>query len=132
MKNWRSPTFDFLRLAPTYKDVIEFWTSWCNLKIRGLGAEWISYYFNFERNYDILKSKYPRIMLNKNINFNKNKTKSKMENPTHRLTLCVSSYKNCKLKVKLWWVEANERKKREFLVQFILLEEIFFNICILS
>ena len=41
------------------------------------------YYFNFERNYDFLKSKSPCILLNKNINFNKNETESKMENPTH-------------------------------------------------
>ena len=47
-------------------------TSCCNFKIRG----------NFERNYDVLKSKGPYILLNKNINFNKNETESKMENPT--------------------------------------------------
>ena len=40
-------------------------------------------YFNFERNYDILKSKSPCILLDKNINFNKNETESKMGNPTH-------------------------------------------------
>ena len=35
-------------------------------------------------NYDVLKSKFPYILLNKNImNFNKNETESKMENPTH-------------------------------------------------
>ena len=41
------------------------------------------YYFNFERNCDVLKSKSLSILLNKNINFNKNETESKMENPTH-------------------------------------------------
>ena len=44
---------------------------------------WLFYYFHFERNYDVLKSKSPCILLNKNINFNKNKTESKMENPTN-------------------------------------------------
>ena len=44
---------------------------------------WLFYYFNFERNYDVLKSKSPCILLNKNINFNKNETESKIENPTH-------------------------------------------------
>ena len=39
-------------------------------------------YFNFERNYDVLNSKSPCILLNKNISFNKNETESKMENPT--------------------------------------------------
>ena len=37
---------------------------------------------NFERNYDVLKSKSPRILLNKNIKLNKNETELKMENPT--------------------------------------------------
>ena len=41
------------------------------------------YYFNFERNYDVLKSKSPCVLLNKNMNFNMNKTESKMKNPTH-------------------------------------------------
>ena len=58
-----------------------------------------------------------------------------MENPTNsfrKTNLCFSSYENPKLKVKLWWVGARERKKRAFWVPFILSEEIFFNICVLS
>ena len=47
-------------------------------------------------------------------------------------TLCFSSYKNRKLKVKLWWVRARERKKRAFFVPFILSKEIFCNIYVLS
>ena len=47
-------------------------------------------------------------------------------------TLRFSSDKNCKLKAKLWWVEARESKKREFFVTFILSEGNFFNICVLS
>ena len=41
--------------------------------------------------------------MNKNVNFNKNETESEMENLTHleRRTLCFSSYKSRKLKVKL-------------------------------
>ena len=42
-----------------------------------------------------------------------------------RRTLCFSSYKNRKLKVKLWWVEARERKMRAFFALFILPEGIF-------
>ena len=44
---------------------------------------WLFYYFSFERKYDVLKSKSPWILLNKNINFNKNETESKIEKPTH-------------------------------------------------
>ena len=40
---------------------------------------WLFYYFNFERNYDVLKSKGPC----KNINFNYNEAESKIENPAH-------------------------------------------------
>ena len=46
--------------------------------------------------------------------------------------LCFSSYKNHKLKAKLWWAGARKRKKRAFFVPFILSEEKFFNICVLS
>ena len=44
---------------------------------------WFFCYFNFERIYDVLKSKSPCILLNKNIDFNKNGMESKMENRTH-------------------------------------------------
>ena len=44
---------------------------------------WFLFYFSFERNYDVLKSKSPYFLLNKNIKFNKNETELKMENPTH-------------------------------------------------
>ena len=44
---------------------------------------WLFYYFDFGRNYDVLKSKNPCISMNKNINFNKNETEWKMKNTTH-------------------------------------------------
>ena len=49
-----------------------------------------------------------------------------------RRTLCFSSYKNRKLKVKLWWVGARERKKMAFFVPFILSERKLFKIRVLS
>ena len=41
------------------------------------------YYFDFERNYDVLNSKCPYFLLHKNVNFDKNETELEMENPTH-------------------------------------------------
>ena len=46
--------------------------------------------------------------------------------------MCFNSYKNHKLKVKLGWVGARERKKRTFFVPFILSEGNFLKICISS
>ena len=44
---------------------------------------WLFYYFDFERNYDVLKRKSPCILLNKNANIGKNEAESKLENLTH-------------------------------------------------
>ena len=85
-KNWRSQNFDFLKFVLFLNSKIRLQVSFCcNLKIRGLEAKmrvWLFYYFNFERNHSVLKSKSLHFLLNKNINFNKNETESKMENPT--------------------------------------------------
>ena len=65
---------------------------------------WLLYYFNFERNYDVLKSKCLCIFLNKNINFNKNETELKMENPTYNFretNLMLQLIKESQIKVKL-------------------------------
>ena len=40
---------------------------------------WLLYYFNFEKSYDLLKSRSPCILLNKKVNFDKNETESTME-----------------------------------------------------
>ena len=64
-----------------------------------------------------------------NISFNKNETESEMQNPKHRFgereSLCFSLYRTCKLKAKLCWVGARERKKREFFVPFTLFGGVF-------
>ena len=49
---------------------------------------WLFYYFDFERNYYVLKSKGPYFLLNKKVNFNKNETDSKTENPS-----CMKDFK---------------------------------------
>ena len=64
---------------------LNFKTSCRNLKseVWEQNCVWLLYYFSFERNYDVLKSESPCILLNKNQNFNKNETEPKIENPTH-------------------------------------------------
>ena len=110
-----------------------FQTSCYNLKIRGLGANLcLAFLLSFFFLKGIMTLKSPCFLLNKNINFNKNETKSKMENATHRWTLCFSSYKNYELKAKLWSVAARKRKYSAFFVTFILSEWNFCNICVLN
>ena len=106
---------------------LNFKTSCCDLKIRCLGTKLCvaSLFFNFESINDVLKSKSSYFFLKKNINFNKNEAESKMENPhkvLERRTLCFNSYKNCKLKVRLWWAVTPKRKKRTFFEPLIFSE----------
>ena len=42
--------------------------------------------------------------------------------------MCFSSYKNCKLKVKLWWVGAREIKRGYFCTVYFLSGKPFFNV----
>ena len=91
---------------------------------------WPFYYFSSQRDYDILKSKSPYVLLYKNYTFSKNETEPKMENP--RTFFERQTSKNSELKVKLWWVGSRERKKSAFCEKFILSERHFYNICVLS
>ena len=145
-KNSCSQNFDFLSLKHLSPDLLlgssnsgrYHWilkllaTTWKS-EVWKQNYVWLSYYFNFERNYVVLKSKSPCILLNKNINLKtKRNRKWKIHTVLERRTLCFSSYRNCKLKVKVWWVGARERKKKASLVPFILPEGNFFIICVLS
>ena len=47
-------------------------------------------------------------------------------------TLCFSSCKNHKLKVKLLWAGAREKERTYFLYRLFFLKEFFFKICVLS
>ena len=49
-----------------------------------------------------------------------------------RPPLCFSSYKNHKLKVKIWGVWAHAKKKKKFFLPFILSKGNVFDICVLS
>ena len=95
-KNWRSQNFDFLSvkdLSPGhslassnsrgYHWILKLLVAAQKSEVSGQNCKWLFYYFNSERKYNLLKSKSPCILLNKNITFNKNETKSHMENPTH-------------------------------------------------
>ena len=96
---------------------------------------WLFCYFIFEKNYDALKSKSSCILLKNILTLIKAKQNWKLKIPhtlLERRTFYFSSYKNRKLKVEIWWVEAPKRKKRTFFVPFILPKAIFFNICVLS
>ena len=135
-KNWRSQNFDFLSLKNLSPDLLlgssnsgrYHWilkllaTTWKS-EVWKQNCVWLSYYFNFERNC-LFKVKESMHFVEQKYK-PKNKTESKMENPytvLERRTLCFSSYRNCKLKVKVWWVGARERKKKASLVPFILPE----------
>ena len=107
---------------------LNFKNSYCKLNIRDLGAKlcFASLLFCFWKDYVVLKSQSSCILLNKNVNFNKNETGLKIWKTPHtvleRRTMCLSSFKNRKLKVKLLWVGARERRKKAFFVPLILSE----------
>ena len=87
-------------LVTTWKS--EFWEQNCL---------WLFYYFNFERNYDVLKSKSSCIYWTKTLTSIKAKQNPKLKIPhtvLERRTFCFISYENHKIKVKLWWVGACE------------------------
>ena len=86
---------------------------------------WLFCYFDFERSYQVLKSKSPCILLNKKINFI-----SKLENPTHSfretyIVLQLLQKSKIKSKTVMSW---SSQKKIEGI--FLLLA--FFKVCVLS
>ena len=95
---------------------------------------WLFCYSDFERIYEVLKSKSLCILLNKNINFNKNETESKMENPTQsfretNLVLQVIQELQMKSKTVMSW--SSQKKKRGIFCTVYFSEQIFFEICVL-
>ena len=97
-KNWHNQNFNFLglkNLSPgqflgsfnsckyywIFKPLVETW-KW---EVWEQNREWLFYYFNFERNFNVLKSENTWILLNKNINCNKKESDWKMENPTYTI-----------------------------------------------
>ena len=70
-------------------------------EVREQNFAWFFYYFSFEVNYDVLKSKRPCILLDKNINFNKKRNR-KLKIP--------HSYKETNLVFKL--IEESQIKNK--------------------
>ena len=102
---------------------LTFKTSWCNLKIRGLGAKLCVAFLLFWFWEELWRFKVHAFCWTIILTFIKAKgnRKWKIANTVlERQTLCFSSYEKRKLKVKLWWVGARERKKRTFFVPFTL------------
>ena len=96
---------------------------------------WLFYYFNFERNYDVLKLKGPWILFLKNVNFNKNKTELKMENPAYSFretNLVLQCIKESQIKCKTVMSWSTQKKKRgHFLYRLFCLKD-FLKIFVLS
>ena len=96
---------------------------------------WLFYQFHFERNYNILKSKSPCILLNKIINFNENETKLKMKNLIHsvwetNLVLQLMKESQIKSKTVMSWTSC--KKKEGIFCTANLSEGNIFEICVLS
>ena len=95
VKKWWTQNFNFLSLKSSSPN--QFWepqltrislnfqSSWTTYEseVWNQNCVWLFYYFYFQRNYDVLRSKSPCFLSNKNTNFNKNETESKIENPTY-------------------------------------------------
>ena len=83
------------------------------------------YCLNFERNYGVLKSKSPLLVVEQKVNFSKNETESKKKKKLPRI-LRFSSFENSELEKK-----QRPRKKVQFSkVYFVLV--FFCSVCILS
>ena len=102
---------------PQLKQILlDFKTSCCNLKIREVREQklvWLSYYFHFERNYDVLKLKGQSFLLNK--------TEWKMKNPTHALgetNLHLKLESQIKSKTVMSW--SSRKKKNTYFLTIIL------------
>ena len=88
---------------------------------------WLFYYFDFKRNYDVLKLNDPCILLNKEIRFNKNETESKLEKPQS-----FKETKESQIKSKTMMSWNSRKKQKDVFCTIFLLEGTFFNLCVLS
>ena len=139
-KSWHSQTFEFPVLQNSSPD--QFFGSWNSRRYHWIlkilvttkkldvweqNHVWLFYYFNFERNYGILKVKSPCVLLKKTLIKTKRNRKWKFSYTLlEKQGMYLSSCKNHELKVTLWWVGASERKISAFFVQSLFCpKEIF-------
>ena len=114
------------------EDVIEFSKFLLQLKNHKPGSKNMCGFFmilTLERIMTFYSVKSSCILLNKNINLIKTKRNRKwkiLHTVLERQALCFSWCKNWKLKVKLWWVGARERKKEDIFCTAYCPKEIFF------
>ena len=117
---------------------MNFKTSYCTLKaaVWEQSYVWLLYYFCYERSYYVLKLKSPCILLNKNKKLTKTRWNRKWKTPQtvlERWNLIFSSYKNCKLKIKLRWVgELAKEKSRNFCNVYFVQRKFFWRMCFIS
>ena len=113
---------------------LNFKISCCNLKITDLEQELCVAFLLFQVWKELWRQRVHEFCWTKIYTLIKMKQNKKCKTPhtvLERRTLCFSSYKNPKLKVKLRWFRALEKKERTFFVSFILSEGNFFNTCVL-
>ena len=95
----------------------------------------VFYYFNFERNHDVLQSKSPCFLLNTTINFHKNETETKIENSTHsfrKMNLVHQLIQELQIKSKTVMSWSLREKKECIFCNACFVRGNFFNICVLS
>ena len=71
---------------------------------------WPFYYFSSQRDYDILKSKSPYVLLYKNYTFSKNETEPKMEKPTHVFRETNFKKQRIKSKTVMSWISWKKKE----------------------
>ena len=96
---------------------------------------WLFYRFNFERTYDVLKSRSPYILLKKKI-FNKNETESRMENLTHifretNFLLQLIKESQIKSKTVISW-KSRKKKVCLFCTVYFVQKKCFKHLCFIS
>ena len=127
-KNWRSQKFDFIslkicqqvnfrELQPT-QILLNFETSYYNLKIRGLEERLRVAFLLFNFWKELWRFKVKVILLNKNINFSENEAESKMENPRHSFretSLVFQDIYESQIKSKILMNWSSWKKRGHFL-----------------